>query len=177
MTAIGDDRILPILGVEALTVNDYLTAYGSSPVLFCYGWEHANTFLPNGSQFVGISLHLSSEQQDAFHRQLYDSYDRRYGKEVPDSYYRLTERFVMAVDDVLYRYVEESTGRKIFGVFVGAPNLKYLPRLGLVQPSTSFDNILQLHGDEYTEQLMTVQKVLKELSDDTHLWYTDVDRR
>lgn len=182
MVVICDDEIRPLLSCEGWSSNigreipsqDLLAAMDVPPVLCCYAWEVADTDLPGGKMFVGISLHVSSQQQQAFHEQLYVSYDRKYGSSVPERYYRTTVNFPLVADELLYHYVEDSTGEKVLGVLVTVCNIKYLPRVGLVKTNEFLENILREHSKGFVEELMTKQRVLKELSDDTHRWYADL---
>ena len=139
--------------------------------LFGFSWEIMDTDLPGGSEFLGVSLHISGKQRSSFFQQLRENDRKEYGNDVPDTYYCPSDKFEVVAKQDFYRYAKESTGDSIKGIFIGIHNVKYVSRLNLIEPSEKIEGIIKNHGAGFVEELMTIKRLLKEISDDTRLWY------
>ncbi len=166
MSAIGDD-------LEYLRYSTFDTFNPNT--LFVTVWSHHDTSYPTGEHpIIATSLHLSPTQRHEFKQELYATYEKKYGKRAPPSYYAIDKRFEVIASPELHDFTTEMTHLDKQGIVVLISNIKYLPRLALINPSPDMDALIQEYGDQFIEQLMTTNRVLAEIKADTLSWYTDL---
>lgn len=165
MTAICDDWRDELLRTPPLDPN----------TLFACAWSHHDTDNPPGYHpILATSFHTSEMQRRQFHHELYTSYTKKWGQRVPPSYYAPNQLFSVISSPELYTFTNQMIHLNKHGIVVLISNLKYLPRLGLTQPSANLDTLISEYGKDFKEQLMTKNKVLHEIKDDTIRWYYDL---
>ena len=144
-------------------------------------WMIHDTDLPNFKDFFGISLHESEKSRKAFAQRSSDADKKKYGNKVPDTYfalrtdasYRNNAFLEMIASSELTDYVyRESLGREVNGVFLTAPTVMLLPRMGFItKGETSIELLVEQYKDDYRPELMTPRRFFDEVSEDTNLWY------
>lgn len=164
MSAIGGDLEYELRRIHPIDSN----------TLFAAAWSDHDTGYCGNYPIFAVSFHLSTEQRKEFKAELYASYDKKWGKQVPPSYHAIHKAFSVIASPELYQFTTETTQLNKRGVVVLISNLKYLPRLGLIEPNTDLDTLIIKHGSEFKEELMTQNRVLAEIKDDTSLWYQDL---
>ena len=143
--------------------------------LFVTAWSHHDTDHPAGYHpIIATSLHLSPLQRQEFRKELRASYDKKYGTRVPPSYYAIDRRFEVIASPELHHFTTEMSNLGKQGIVVIIANLKYLPRLRLIDHSPDMDALIAEYGPQFKEHLMTKNKVLAQIKDDTIRWYTDL---
>ncbi len=170
MVAVCDDILEDIPDIFKYK-KDSLDPY----TLFARVWSEHDTGHLGVYPVVAVSFHVSEVQRNAFHNQLYDSYERKWGVRVPPTYYASYNSFGVVAFPELYEVTSEIIRLNRLGVVVIIPNLKYLPRLGLTKQNADMDRLIAESEREFVDHLMTQRKVLDEIKDDTLCWYRDLD--
>ena len=192
MTAIGDDPSDYRLSYRSLTLVE-------RGMLFGLIWEHREAHEEDFC--VGFSLHCSNIDAQRFSRQYFEGLKKRYGRGVPPEYNGKAGWFEVEADQRLIdlvsgfteqdfkiedylkatdtRTVRPITRREpIYGAMVTIGNAKYLPRLNLLTDlPDNLQRVVDLSGEEFVEELMTEDRVLAEIVEDTQLWHGDVAKR
>jgi hypothetical protein len=168
--------------------------------LFGYIWDHAESF--KNDFCVGISLHRSREDGGKFSEQYYQGLDKKYGRvRAPPKYYRRTSNFEVRADQRLIDLVCDFAGRDfkiedrlkqvgsrtnklitrrepMLGVYATIPTAKYLPRLNLLSNlPENLQRVISESEQDFIEELMSVEKVIAEIVEDTQFWYETVSKR
>ncbi|GEM_PF-3623314 len=164
MTAICDDLEYEIRTIRPTPQN----------TLFASVWSHHDTDYGGNYPIHAVSFHTSQTQRTEFHNELYASYAKQWGKKVPPSYYGSYNKFEVISSPELLDFTTQMINLNKLGIVVLIPTLKYLPRLGLTQPSADMDQLIIEHGSDFKEQLMTHNKLLAEIKEDTILWYRNL---
>ncbi len=142
--------------------------------LFVSVWSHHDTDYCGNYPVHAISFHTSQTQRKEFQDELYVSYTKQWGKQVPPSYYGSYNKFEVISSPELIDFTNQMVDLNKLGIVVLIPTLKYLPRLGLTHPSTDIDHLIAEHDNKFKEELMTKYKVLAEIKEDTILWYRNL---
>ena len=167
MTVEYDGKIRPLIGGMRSSRTEHPNQ------LYGCLWQNNSTWLRNGPEFIGISLHLSNEQWQRFHGEYFASIDRKYGCTVPESYYSLAGKLNLIATGQFKKFVRESTGNTVSGIVISKASMMYLPRFSLVEPSAKLDELVEIHSQGFKESPMSLKRALAEFIDDTNRWYED----
>jgi len=144
-------------------------------LVYSYFWERRDTDLPGGREFFGISLHPNLEDKVLFFDKYLESDRRKYKQNIPNSYYLpiLDAEFVMSEE--FYNFMQkDSYFRKIKGVFILEPNLVHLLNFNqIIQNEEVLTDIVNALKTKYSAELMTINRLYKEISQDTSIWYVN----
>lgn len=144
-------------------------------LVYSYFWERRDTDLGFGKEFLGVSFHPSLEDRNLFFDKLRESDRKKYGENVPETYFNpIIEAEHITTTDFYQFMLRDSMFRKIKGVFVLEPNLIHLLNFNqIVKNQKPLEDIVNVLKRKYAPKLMTINRLYKEISQDTSLWYID----
>lgn len=142
---------------------------------FGYCWETHDKNWPQRDKFLGISIHSNKNSREAFKNNLYSNYIKKFGSNIPDTYYLATKQFEIIVDKKFDYFISnQSLGRQVDGIFILKPTIRHINKFNLFQTNTKLiEDLVQKHCSIYPNKLITLEGLLKEIAEDTRLWYSE----